>query len=164
MTRKNQCPDLSVCGCFLIPSFPAPPAQHHVVGSLEPIIAAPGADAILPCHIEPSLNVEDLTVEWSSPDIIPNPSDRLSRVPYVHLYRDRRENVDMKMTSYIGRTSLFANELKHGNISLKITNLTLADAGRYRCVIPKLNGRVKDSVVRLVVGEYDNILFRSRPE
>ncbi|XP_067380451.1 myelin-oligodendrocyte glycoprotein-like [Channa argus] len=125
--------------------------QSQMIGPSGQIIAAPGDDIILPCHLEPQLNVQSLTVEWSKPDLKPDPSDRLSRVGYVHLYRGRREVVDMKIPSYIGRTELFTDGLKKGNISLRIINVTLADSGRYRCFIPKLNSKVKDSVVELVV-------------
>ncbi|XP_051282808.1 uncharacterized protein LOC127378158 isoform X8 [Dicentrarchus labrax] len=127
--------------------------QPRVVGSLQPIVAVLGDDVILPCCLQPSLNVERLTVEWSKPDLKPDPSDRLSRVDYVHLYRDRREDMDMKLQSYVGRTELSKDGLKSGDISLKILNVTLEDGGRYRCFIPKLNGPVKESVVTLVVGQ-----------
>ncbi|XP_051282822.1 selection and upkeep of intraepithelial T-cells protein 1-like isoform X3 [Dicentrarchus labrax] len=125
--------------------------QPRVVGSLQPIVAFLGNDVILPCRLQPSLNLEGLTVEWSKPDLKPDPSDRLSRVDYVHLYRDRREDMDMKLQSYIGRTELSKDGLKSGDISLKILNVTLEDGGRYRCFIPKLKGPVKESVVTLVV-------------
>lgn len=133
------------------PAWTSRPAQPQVVGSVEPILAMQGDDVILPCHLEPSLNVEGLTVEWMKPDLKPDPSDRLSRIEYVHLYRDRREVPDMKIRAYVRRTALFVDRLKHGNISLKIMNVTQADEGRYRCFIPKLNSRVKESIVRLVV-------------
>ncbi|KAI3375486.1 hypothetical protein L3Q82_003821 [Scortum barcoo] len=138
---------LCVCAMLWTPVGGEP----QVIGSLGPIIAAPGDDVILPCHLEPHFNVEGLTVEWSKPDLKPDPSDRLSRVDYVHLYRNRREDPDMKLRSYFGRTSLFTDELKRGNISLKIMNVTLADEGRYKCLIPKLKSTVKESIVQLVV-------------
>uniref|UniRef100_A0A3B4H861 Immunoglobulin V-set domain-containing protein n=1 Tax=Pundamilia nyererei TaxID=303518 RepID=A0A3B4H861_9CICH len=72
---------------------------------------------------------------------------------YVHLYRDRQEVPDMKMASYFRRTELFMDDMKHGNISLKILNVSEEDNGRYRCFIPKLRSRVKAAVVELVVGE-----------
>ncbi|XP_005754566.1 CD276 antigen-like isoform X2 [Pundamilia nyererei] len=122
-----------------------------VIGSNLPIIAAPGDDVILPCHLEPAFDVQGLTVEWSKPDLKPDPSDRLSRVEYVHLYRDRKEVPDMKMASYFRRTELFIDDMKHGNISLKILNVSEEDNGRYRCFIPKLQSRVKAAVVELVV-------------
>ncbi|XP_025757519.1 myelin-oligodendrocyte glycoprotein isoform X2 [Oreochromis niloticus] len=129
------------------------PVQGEVVviGSNLPIIAALGDDVILPCHLEPMFDVQGLTVEWSKPDLKPDPSDRLSRVEYVHLYRDRQEVPDMKMASYFRRTELFMDDMKHGNISLKILNVSEEDNGRYRCFIPKLRSRVKAAVVELVV-------------
>ncbi|XP_076736611.1 myelin-oligodendrocyte glycoprotein-like isoform X1 [Maylandia zebra] len=122
-----------------------------VIGSNLPIIASPGDDVILPCHLAPMFDVQGLTVEWSKPDLKPDPSDRLSRVEYVHLYRDRKEVPDMKMASYFRRTELFMDDMKHGNISLKILNVSEEDNGRYRCFIPKLQSRVKAAVVELVV-------------
>uniref|UniRef100_A0A3P9DHP7 Ig-like domain-containing protein n=1 Tax=Maylandia zebra TaxID=106582 RepID=A0A3P9DHP7_9CICH len=127
------------------------PGKVLVIGSNLPIVAAPGDDVILPCHLEPMFDVQGLTVEWSKPDLKPDPSDRLSRVEYVHLYRDRKEVPDMKMASYFRRTELFMDDMKHGNISLKILNVSEEDNGRYRCFIPKLQSRVKAAVVELVV-------------
>ncbi|CAI5685674.1 unnamed protein product [Oreochromis niloticus] len=127
--------------------------QFHVVGSLQSIVAAPGDDVILPCHVEPKFNVAGLTVEWSRPDRRPDPNDRLSRVEYVHLYRDAHEVADMKIPSYIGRTALFTDGLREGNISLRITNVTQEDEGRYKCFIPKLKSQTKFSIVSLIVAE-----------
>ncbi|XP_051282803.1 uncharacterized protein LOC127378158 isoform X3 [Dicentrarchus labrax] len=127
--------------------------QPRVVGSFQPIVTVLGDDVILPCRLQPSLNVERLTVEWSRPDLKPDPSDRLGRVNYVHLHRGGHDNLDMKLRSYVGRTELSKDGLKSGDISLKILNVTLEDGGRYRCLIPKLKGPVKESVVTLVVGQ-----------
>ena len=129
------------------------PGQSEVIGSSQPIIASPGDDVILPCHLSPEFDVQGLTVEWSKPDLKPDPSDRLSQFAYVHLYRHRREDIDMKIPAYNGRTQLFMDQLEHGNISLKIMNVTLADEGRYRCFVPKLNSTVQSAIVQLVVGE-----------
>ncbi|KAF1380881.1 hypothetical protein PFLUV_G00168630 [Perca fluviatilis] len=136
---------------LLLVGFTAVEGESHVVGPLQPIVAAPGDDVILPCHVEPPVTVAGLTVEWSRPDRQPDPRDRLSRVEYVHLYRDTREVPDMKIPSYVGRTELFTEGLRHGDISLRIMNVTLADKGRFRCFIPKLNGQIQSSVVQLVV-------------
>ena len=136
------------------------PGQSEVIGSAQPIIASPGDDVILPCHLDPEFNVQGLTVEWSKPDLKPDPSDRLSRVAYVHLYRHRQEVPDMKIPAYLSRTELFTDELERGNISLKIMNVTLADEGRYRCLVPKLKSSVKFAIVRLViVGEFLQMLL-----
>ncbi|XP_039457905.1 myelin-oligodendrocyte glycoprotein-like isoform X2 [Oreochromis aureus] len=128
-------------------------AQFHVVGSRQPIITNPGDDVILPCYVEPKINVAGLTVEWSRPDRRPDPNDHLSRVEYVHLYRHNREMTDMKLPSYFGRTALFKDGLREGNISLRITNVTQEDEGRYRCFVPKLKSQTKSSIVHLIVAK-----------
>ncbi|XP_030608942.1 myelin-oligodendrocyte glycoprotein-like isoform X3 [Archocentrus centrarchus] len=153
---------LILCSAFSVWT----PAEGEVlvIGSGLPIIAAPGDDVILPCHLEPMFDVRGLTVEWSQPDLKPDPSDRLSRVEYVHLYRDRKEVPDMKLASYFRRTELFMDDLKHGNISLKILNVSEEDSGRYRCFIPKLRSRVKAAIVQLVVDEnYAKTLMTETP-
>lgn len=125
------------------------PAEPHVIGSSQPIIAVLGDDVILPCHVDPRLNVEELTVEWWRPDLPPDPGDPLSQYKYVHRYHDHQDAEDTKMSSYAGRTALVAGGLKHGNVSLKIRNVKLSDQGWYRCVIKQL-GRYSD--MKLDVG------------
>ncbi|XP_054483364.1 myelin-oligodendrocyte glycoprotein-like [Anoplopoma fimbria] len=135
----------------LLLGFTPVEGQSQVIGSLQPIVVSPGDDVILPCHVEPPLSVMGLTVEWSRPDLQRDPKDWLSRVEYVHLYRDNREVPDMKLSSFVRRTTLFPDGLRQGNISLKIMNVTLADEGRFQCFIPKLEGRVRSAFVHLVV-------------
>lgn len=121
-----------------------------MIGSSQAIVAAVGDDVILPCYVEPPFNVEELMVDWWRPDIPPDPTDHLSQYKYVHHYYEKRNVEDMKMSSYAGRTSLFEDELKNGNASLKITNVKLSDQGRYRCVVPQLGS---STVVKLIVGK-----------
>ncbi|XP_030287897.1 myelin-oligodendrocyte glycoprotein-like isoform X2 [Sparus aurata] len=143
----------SVTLVVLLLIFSCTPAEGNfrVIGSPQPIVAALGDDIILPCHVEPQIDVTGLTVEWSKPDLKPDPNDRLRRVEYVHLYRDAREDLDMKITEYVKRTELFADGLTRGNISLKITNVTFEDEGRYQCFIPKLKSLFKSSIIHLSV-------------
>ncbi|XP_049923986.1 butyrophilin subfamily 1 member A1-like [Epinephelus moara] len=122
--------------------------RPQVIGSLQPIVATLGDDAILPCHVEPLLNVEELTVQWWRPDVPPDPTDPLSNYKYVHSYHNSHDEEDMKMPLYAGRTALLKDELKHGNVSLQIRNVKLSDEGRYRCQIPQLGSA---SVIKLVV-------------
>ncbi|XP_070710464.1 myelin-oligodendrocyte glycoprotein-like [Pempheris klunzingeri] len=149
--RHSTCPLLFLTAHLSTVLWMSVKGELRLIGSLQPIVAAVGDDVILPCHLEPGFDVQRLTVEWSKPDLKPDPSDPLRRVEYVHLYRDRREVRDMKIQSYARRTALFRDGLKRGNISLKITNVTLADEGRYRCLIPKLKSQMRDSIVQLIV-------------
>uniref|UniRef100_A0A3Q1III3 Ig-like domain-containing protein n=2 Tax=Anabas testudineus TaxID=64144 RepID=A0A3Q1III3_ANATE len=112
--------------------------QSVVTGSSKPIVGIVGDDVILPCYVEPVINVFDKTLEWARPDLNPR---------YVLVWRDGEE-LKTKHSSYIERTSLFSDELKNGNISLKLTQVKLSDEGTYRCFVPALD---EDATVRLVV-------------
>ncbi|XP_078137881.1 butyrophilin-like protein 2 [Centroberyx gerrardi] len=114
--------------------------QPQVIVPPQPIVAVVGDDIILPCHLEPAMDAAAMTLEWARPDLDPR---------FVHVRRDGRELVSYKNPSYEGRTSLFIDKLKHGDISLKLSKVKLSDEGRYRCFIPSLE---RDSIVQLVVG------------
>lgn len=101
-----------------------------MVGPSQPLVATEGDNVVIPCHLEPRQDVTASAVEWSRPDI---PS-----VEYVHVHRNHNEVKAEKMKEYEGRTRLFVEELKHGNVSLMIMNVTPADQGVYKCFIPKL--------------------------
>ncbi|XP_042256674.1 butyrophilin subfamily 3 member A2-like [Thunnus maccoyii] len=113
--------------------------QSQLIGSSQPIVATLGDDIILPCHLQPAVDAAGLTLEWTKTDLNPR---------FVHVWRDGVELVDKKHKSFEGRTSLFINELKNGNISLKLSKVKLSDHGTYRCFIPTLE---KQSFVQLVV-------------
>ncbi|XP_062301371.1 butyrophilin-like protein 2 [Scomber scombrus] len=113
--------------------------QSQSIGPSQPIVATVGHDVILPCQLQPAEDVSALTVEWTRSDL-----DSI----YVHVCRAGQELMNTIHPSYRGRTSLFIDELKQGNISLKLSKVKLSDGGKYRCLIPKLN---KESFVELVV-------------
>uniref|UniRef100_A0A672Z9V4 Ig-like domain-containing protein n=1 Tax=Sphaeramia orbicularis TaxID=375764 RepID=A0A672Z9V4_9TELE len=71
-------------------------------------------------HIQPNL-----MQWWSRPDLDPM---------FVYLWRARQDNTYMKNPMYTGRTSLSVDELKKGNMSLKLTNVQLSDRGTYTCL------------------------------
>ncbi|KAF3698127.1 Butyrophilin subfamily 3 member A3 Precursor [Channa argus] len=113
--------------------------QSEVVGPSQPIVATVGDDVILPCYLKPVTDIYGMTVEWKRPDLQPR---------FVLLWRAGLE-LETKHPSYKGRTSLFTEELKHGNISLKLSEVKISDEGSYRCFVP---GLAKESTVKLVVG------------
>ncbi|KAM9431488.1 butyrophilin-like protein 8 isoform 2-T2 [Salvelinus alpinus] len=116
-----------------------------VVGSTDPVRGIVGGDVILPCFLRPSRSAVEESVEWQRPVLEPKE---------VHLYRDRGDDNVLQNPSYIGRTSLFSEELKNGNVSLKLTNVKLSDAGNYTCYTPTL-GHQK-TTIELYVGEDGN--------
>uniref|UniRef100_A0A672ZC69 Ig-like domain-containing protein n=1 Tax=Sphaeramia orbicularis TaxID=375764 RepID=A0A672ZC69_9TELE len=116
-------------------------SQPQLIGSAQPIEVVPGDDVILPCHVEPVQDVVAMTIEWSRPDLDPM---------FVYLWRARQDNTYMKNPMYTGRTSLSVDELKKGNMSLKLTNVQLSDRGTYTCLFLANNLEMS---VELIVGQ-----------
>uniref|UniRef100_A0A3P9AV20 Ig-like domain-containing protein n=1 Tax=Maylandia zebra TaxID=106582 RepID=A0A3P9AV20_9CICH len=114
--------------------------ESRLIGPNQPIIATAEEDITLPCHLVPGENVAVMTLEWARPDLDPR---------FVLVCRAGQELIYRKNPSYIGRSSLFTDELKHGNISLKLSKVKPADQGRYRCYIPEKDEEV---FIDLVVG------------
>uniref|UniRef100_A0A3Q3IT84 Ig-like domain-containing protein n=2 Tax=Monopterus albus TaxID=43700 RepID=A0A3Q3IT84_MONAL len=114
--------------------------QSKVIGPSQPVVATVGDDIILTCYLDPAVDAYGLTVEWARPDLDPR---------FVHVWRDGAELENIKNPSYNSRTSLFVNELRHGNISLKLSKVRLSDEGTYKCLVPGLH---IDSAAQLVVG------------
>lgn len=112
-----------------------------MAGPSQPIVAMVGDDIILPCHLEPALDVVYMAVEWARADLNPR---------FIHVRRDGVELLIDQNPFYTGRTSVSINRLKCGDISLKLSKVKLSDGGTYRCYIPELN---RASTVQLVVGE-----------
>lgn len=115
-----------------------------MIGSNQPVVATVGDDIILKSYLYPTIDASDMTVEWSRPDL-----DRR----LIHVWPERPE---LQNPFYKDRTSLFISEMKHGNISLKISKVKLSDEGKYRCFVPDLR---KDSTVQLFVGKWMFRLF-----
>ncbi|KAL7375320.1 hypothetical protein ABVT39_015512 [Epinephelus coioides] len=114
--------------------------ELQLIGPRQPIVAVVGDDIILPCHLEPAMDVASTAVDWSRPDLTPR---------FVHVWRSGHELLGDQHPSYRGRTSVFTDRLKHGDISLKLSRVQLSDGGTYRCFIPLLH---RHSTVKLVFG------------
>ncbi|XP_067435472.1 butyrophilin subfamily 3 member A2-like [Thunnus thynnus] len=114
--------------------------QSHLIGPTQTIVAMVGDDIVLPCHLEPSVDASDMTVEWSRPDLYPR---------FVYLRRDGVELLTEQNPSYKRRTSLSSNNLKCGDISLKLSKVKLSDEGAYTCLIPTPH---TESVVEVTAG------------
>ncbi|CAI5660394.1 unnamed protein product [Oreochromis niloticus] len=88
---------------------------------LKSITAESGQDVTLTCGA-PNNNI--IVVEWSRTDLQPD---------YVLLYRDERFVPDNQHPSYKNRVDLQDRQMKDGDVSLILKNVTSADNGTYEC-------------------------------
>uniref|UniRef100_A0A087XI03 Ig-like domain-containing protein n=1 Tax=Poecilia formosa TaxID=48698 RepID=A0A087XI03_POEFO len=117
---------------FEIPSFTDPlfTGGYKVIGVSQPIRAAPGDDVVLPCWVSPNWDATRKTVEWSRLD-----QRQDSTKKYVLVYRALKLDRRLMMESYIGKASLIPEALRSGNVTLKLSNVTVNDSGRYKCFL-----------------------------
>ncbi|XP_028858321.1 uncharacterized protein LOC114803129 isoform X7 [Denticeps clupeoides] len=130
--RKSNLPNMkSVCVILLIVHWTTKcrADKFQVVGPAGPVVAVVGEDLILPCSLKPNSSAVDMRVEWSLAD-----SDDV-----VHLYEEGSDDLQKQIPSYKQRTTLFREELKRGNASLKLSRVALFDENIYKCLIDSKN-------------------------
>uniref|UniRef100_A0A667X2Y5 Ig-like domain-containing protein n=1 Tax=Myripristis murdjan TaxID=586833 RepID=A0A667X2Y5_9TELE len=110
----------------------------------EHIHATDGGEVILPCWVDPRTDVRDRTVEWKK-----------DKVDIVHVYRHGADDDDLQKERFRGRTSLFHDEMATGNLSLKLSNVTMNDSGTYRCSLRR-NATFCNTSIVLHVGEHSH--------
>ncbi|XP_020387800.1 CD276 antigen-like [Rhincodon typus] len=64
----------------------------------------------------------------------------------VHSYYYGKDQLSLQSEQYSGRTSLFPEEFKHGNASLKLTGVRAEDAGQYVCFVSNILGSAKGTI------------------
>ncbi|CAI5660718.1 unnamed protein product [Oreochromis niloticus] len=93
-----------------------------------------GADVTLQCQITKDEIISVL--KWSRPD--------LNTDGYVYFYRNKRSYENYQHPSFHGRVKLRDPEMKDGDVSLILNNVTFNDTGMYEChVAVRKSGRSK---------------------
>ncbi|XP_058480635.1 butyrophilin subfamily 1 member A1-like isoform X2 [Solea solea] len=94
-----------------------------VIDGLEERTVMPGRDATLQswCSSEGEVTL----IEWTRPDLQP--------LKYVFLYRNARSYENYQNPGYRGRVELRDPEIKDGDVSITVKNVSINDAGLYRC-------------------------------
>uniref|UniRef100_A0A3Q2PNZ9 Ig-like domain-containing protein n=1 Tax=Fundulus heteroclitus TaxID=8078 RepID=A0A3Q2PNZ9_FUNHE len=104
------------------------------------VTAMVGEDVVLPCHLEVAVNVDELVLEWGRLDLNPR---------LVYVWFEGSEYTDDQNTAYRGRTSLFTDRLRDGDVSLRLKGVRHSDNARFRCYDPK---GMKEYFINLLVG------------
>nr|XP_017457195.1 butyrophilin-like 7 isoform X1 [Rattus norvegicus] len=95
-----------------------------VFGPSDPVVAAPGREAILPCSVFPAMSVENMEeLRWFR--------NRFSQAVFV--YRDQEEQKEEQMIEYSWRTSLVKDQFHEGKAAVRIQNVQESDSGIYVC-------------------------------
>uniref|UniRef100_A0AAY4D564 Ig-like domain-containing protein n=1 Tax=Denticeps clupeoides TaxID=299321 RepID=A0AAY4D564_9TELE len=133
---QGDCPLLTQTLCLICS------AKYEVVGPSDPVAATVGEDLILPCSLKPNISAVDMIVEWTLAE-----SDQA-----VHLFHDGADDLRQQIPAYYDRTTLFREELKRGNISLKLSRVQISDGQKYRCFVVSNHASGVCSVQVVVVG------------
>ncbi|XP_044039960.1 butyrophilin subfamily 3 member A2-like isoform X6 [Siniperca chuatsi] len=112
-------------------------ALLELICSHQPIVALVGDDVILPCHLEPPISAGSERVMWTKPGLDPK---------YIHVHQDGRLLYQLQNPSYSYRTRLFVDELMNGNVSMEIFSVKISDAGKYFCILPKVEASIQLTV------------------
>uniref|UniRef100_H0XU33 Ig-like domain-containing protein n=1 Tax=Otolemur garnettii TaxID=30611 RepID=H0XU33_OTOGA len=95
----------------------------HVIGPRKPVIALVGGEALLPCHLNPSMDAQHMEVMWHF--------NHLSEV--VHYYGNFQDDLQQQSTEYQGRTELLKENITKGQVTLRIHPIHVSDEGEYSC-------------------------------
>ncbi|KAM4536305.1 hepatitis A virus cellular receptor 2 homolog isoform 1-T1 [Odontesthes bonariensis] len=109
--------------------------------------AEPGQDVTLPCGAPNNNNI--IVVEWSRADLKPE---------HVLVYRDDQFLSEEQHPSYKNRVYLQDRQMKDGDVSLILRNVTTEDRGTYECRVKQEginDGKISDpiSIIHLAVVE-----------
>lgn len=88
-----------------------------------------GDDVTLQCQITTDERISVL--KWSRPDLNTN--------GYVYFYRNKRSYENYQHPSFHGRVKLRDPEMKDGDVSVILNNVTFNDTGMYECHIAVRN-------------------------
>ncbi|XP_056609801.1 uncharacterized protein LOC130426861 isoform X1 [Triplophysa dalaica] len=96
-----------------------------VKGPSGPLVVPLGGSVLLPCSVDSLSSLKDLEVEWKRSD-----SQTL-----IHLYQDGDIRPEVQNEDYHDRAHFFTDDIKQGNFTLLLKNVTAEDEGQYTCTV-----------------------------
>ncbi|XP_013365174.1 PREDICTED: butyrophilin subfamily 1 member A1-like isoform X2 [Chinchilla lanigera] len=98
--------------------------QFQVKGPSSSVTARVGEAAVLPCHLSPPADAQNMEIRWY----------QAHQSALVHQYRDSRDHTEQQSLEFQGRTELLRENITHGQVALRIHPVLPADEGQYSCV------------------------------
>ncbi|CAH6790055.1 Btnl5 [Phodopus roborovskii] len=115
---------LSMCLSSPLTAASVSTEEFTVSGPSDPIVVAPGGEAILPCSLFPAMSVENMEeLRWFHA--------RFSGAIFV--YRNQQAQKEEQRVEYSGRTSLVKDHFQEGKAAVRIRHVQESDSGIYVC-------------------------------
>ncbi|NXN05398.1 VTCN1 inhibitor, partial [Sylvia borin] len=100
-----------------------------------------GETVVLPCTTTSPGDLSKSMLYW-----------QIGTKQLVHFFQNGQDSLEGQDKKFHGRTSLFLDQMEHGNLSLKISNVQLQDNAEYSCIYrPSENDQIKKSTIKLNV-------------
>ncbi|NXO32413.1 VTCN1 inhibitor, partial [Cisticola juncidis] len=100
-----------------------------------------GETVVLPCTTTPPVTLSQSMLYW-----------QIGTKRLVHFFKDGQDALENQDQKFQGRTSLFLDQMNHGNLSLKISSVQLQDSAEYSCIYRQIeNHETKKSTIKLSV-------------
>uniref|UniRef100_A0A3B3XVG7 Ig-like domain-containing protein n=1 Tax=Poecilia mexicana TaxID=48701 RepID=A0A3B3XVG7_9TELE len=109
------------------------------------VTVSQGSDAILPCSPTPKENLSFKSFKWRKDG---------QNVFYYDAGNHYNNGLRGQDPQFKDRVSFFQDQLRSGNASIQIQNVTIQDSGIYSCEISGLNSGSQTFNIKLVVSKY----------
>ncbi|KAF1381053.1 hypothetical protein PFLUV_G00170430 [Perca fluviatilis] len=108
-------------------------------GDPHKLTLKPGEDVLLHCQVPRDGDIA--VIVWSRPD--------QESQKYVLLYKENRTHEKYQLPSYRGRVELSDPEMKDGDVSVVLKNVSVNDTGTYECGVI-ISGRPEPEVINTI--------------
>ncbi|XP_039374743.1 butyrophilin subfamily 3 member A3-like [Mauremys reevesii] len=104
--------------------------DYKIIHPESPVIGLLGEDVTLPCQMIATSIPGDIILHWR----LVQPQENIDVSSYNRGNKEEKED-----ERYWGRTEFFHHEMNTGNMSLKLKNVQVSDAGNYMCRVVSEN-------------------------
>ncbi|XP_075771590.1 butyrophilin-like protein 9 [Pelodiscus sinensis] len=120
---------LCVCSLGILLLVPCAVSGEVILEEfLHPVVGVVGQDVVLPCQLSPPAKLPNMDVQWR----------KIGR-GFILVHDYMNEGIrNLPGVTYQNRTEMFLQEIRSGNVSLKLKRIRMSDDGKYRCLVRNL--------------------------